>query len=581
MIDRRLEWGSGYGRYLALLFLFSLVTAALLLRAVHLHLYDRDFLQQHSDVRSMRVEDIPAHRGKLMDRNGEPLALSIPLQSVWVRPRQLLQGDPEQLSRLAGFFDLTLPQLRQLLRNRRQQDFLFLRRGLDPALVEEILELDLSGLHAQDEFRRYYPTAEVSAHVLGFTNVDDIGQEGIELALEEGLRGEPGSKRVLQDRLGRVIENVERIRRPKIGIDVTLSIDRRLQYLAYRELKKAVQRWQARGGILVLLEPVSGEVLAMVNQPSYNPNARDERVHDYHRNTAATDAFELGSTVKPFVVLAALLSGQYSRDSSIDTSPGYISLAGYTIRDPSNYGVLNLEQIIKKSSNVGISKLALSLPPGLLWEVFRTVGFGIQTGSSFPGENKGQLDHFETWSEPRQGTVAYGYGFSATALQLARAYAVFANGGALPTLTLLKRKRPVQNRQVFPAQWVLQVRDIMEGVVQPTGTGKRAAVAHYRIAGKTGTVHKSSADGYSEDRYLALFAGMAPASRPRLVMVVLIDEPAGQYYGGQVAAPVFARVMAASLRLLNVPPDDFSALSPSLITRIDTRGRPARDPSQG
>jgi len=544
-----------------------LLLAVLIGRAAYLQLYHDQFLQRHGDARALRVVPISTHRGMVTDRHGEPLAVSTPVDALGARPRELLQAPAPDLHRLARLLQREPPELLHWLRARRQRDFVYLRRWIDPVQLQRVQQLQLPGLAVQRTYRRYYPTGEVSAQVVGFTDVDEQGQEGVEAAYDAWLRGVPGAKRVLRDRLGRTIRNVEIVRAPKRGKDLALSLDRRLQYLAYRELKAAVHRHAAAGGSMVVLAPASGEVLAMVNQPSYNPNDRGGLQHNYHRNVAVTDVFEPGSTLKPFTILSALRSGDYQPSSTVDTAPGYLRIGSYTIRDPRNYGVIDLPTIIKKSSNIGASKLALSIDAETLWHTLEDLGFGHATGSNFPGEPGGSLQHYVQWSEIRQATIAYGYGVSSTLLQLARAYAALATDGQLPQVVFHRRDTAATPQRVVSRQQARQVRDMLEEVVQPTGTGGRAAIARYRIAGKTGTVRKNDPQGYTTERYLALFVGMAPATDPQLVIAVMIDEPsAGVYYGGQVAAPVFARVMSESLRLLNVPPDDLSQVKAPLLT---------------
>jgi cell division protein FtsI (penicillin-binding protein 3) len=528
----------------------------LIWRSVDLQVLNKEFLQEHGDARAVRVVEIPAHRGMITDRNGEPLAISTPVNSVWATPHKVLMSAID-LAPLANLLEMNVEELEILLKDRFGRDFVYLKRHVDPVLSEKIAALDIPGISFQQEYRRYYPTGEVASHLIGFTNIDDIGQEGLELAYDEWLRGTPGSKRVLKDRLGRIVANIESIRPAKSGRVLELSIDRRIQYLAYREMKSAVNLHRARAGSLVMLDAKTGEVMALVGQPSYNPNNRNGLRSGFFRNRAITDAFEPGSTLKPFTIVTALQSGFYSPVTPVDTRPGYIKVGNHTIRDISNYGVIDLASVIKKSSNVGATKIALSLEPEMLWETLNNFGFGKITGSGFPGETAGRLDIPDNWSEVELATIAFGYGLSVTVLQLAQAYLVLANTGNLLPLSFHKITEPVNGHRVLPEKVSAQVLDMLEAVVQKGGTGYRAAVNGYRVAGKTGTVHKSKAGGYSEDRYLSLFAGMAPVSNPRLVMVVMIDEPrGGQHYGGQVAAPVFSRVMSGALRLLNVSPDD-------------------------
>ncbi len=550
------------GRFRVVLGGLVVALCALLWRAVDLHVVDREFLQQQGDARYLRVVSIPAHRGMITDRHGEPLAISTPVDSVWANPQELAEAR-SRWPELAKTLELGKTQLAETVDRRLDREFVYLRRRVEPELGERTMALGIPGVSLQREYRRYYPTGEVTAHVIGFTDVDDRGQEGIELLFNDDLSGIAGSKRVIKDRLGRIIENVEGISDPRPGQTVALSIDRRLQYLAYRELKAAVQRHQATGGSAVMLDVRTGEVLAMVNQPAYNPNNRRDLSSRRYRNRAVTDVFEPGSTIKPFTVAAALESGRFKPDTPIDTNPGTLRLAGFTIRDFRNYGLIDVTTVIQKSSNVGASRIALTLEPRTLWDTFTKVGFGVPTGSGFPGEVPGQLRPFQQWREVDRAALSYGYGLSATALQLTHAYSAIAGDGVLRPVRFTRYQGDAlpEGEAVMARRTAEAVRTMLEGVVQSGGTGTAAKVPGYRVAGKTGTVRKADSGGYSEDRYLALFAGMAPASRPRLALVVVVDEPkAGQYYGGEVAAPVFARVMEGALRLLDVPPDDVPSL---------------------
>ena len=550
----------GYpGRRILVLGLFALGIGTLLWRVADLQLNRKEFLQGQGDARHLRVVAMPADRGQLLDRNGDPLAISTPVDSVWATPRELLDASG-RLAELAAVLGLDADALARDLKARRAREFIYLRRHVEPDIAARVRALGIPGVSLQREHRRYYPQGPVAAHVVGFTDVDDRGQEGLELAYEDTLRGEPGAKRVIRDRLGRVVENVELIRAPRAGDDIVLSLDRRVQYLAYRSLLGGVTRHRARGGSAVVLDAGTGEVLAMVNQPAYNPNNRAERVSARFRNRAVTDVFEPGSTAKPFTIAAALESGLFQHDSAIDTSPGRLAVGKHTVRDAHNYGVLDVTGVITKSSNVGASKLALALEPEQMWRTLTRVGFGLSSGSGFPGETDGVLPHFSAWRDIHRATISFGYGLSVTALQLAQAYAVIANGGEIPAITFLRAgsdgaARPERTR-VLERATADALRAMLGTVVGPQGTARRAAIAGYRVGGKTGTARKSTAGGYADDRYLAVFAGMAPLTRPRLVTVVVVDEPsAGQYYGGQVAAPIFKEIMTGALRLLGEPPD--------------------------
>jgi len=537
----------------------------LMWRAVDLQVISKDFLQEHGDARALRVVQIPAHRGMIMDRNGEPLAVSTLVNSIWATPRRVLGSDVD-LSPLAAYLDTSVEELVKLLKERIGRDFVYLKRHVNPALADQVMAMNIPGVSLEQEFRRYYPAGEVAAHLIGFTNIDDAGQEGLELAYNEWLKSSPGKKRVLKDRLGRTVENIESISTPSPGENLALSIDRRIQYLAYRELKAAVQAHSARGGSLVMLDTKTGEVVSMVGQPSYNPNNRSDMKGEYYRNRAVTDVFEPGSTLKPFTIATALESGAYTPMTMIDTRPGYFKVGNHTIRDIRNYGVIDVATVIKKSSNVGASKIALSLEPNQLRKTLSNAGFGVATGSGFPGEASGYLSASNNWSEVGLATLAFGYGLSVTVLQLAQAYQIFATDGLMLPVSFIKVNGPVTGKQVITAEHAKQVRTMLETAVEKEGTGQRAAVSSYRVAGKTGTVHKATSGGYSEDRYLSLFAGFAPVEDPRLVMVIMIDEPKGQqYYGGQVAAPVFSKVMTGALRLMDIPPDNLPGLKDNII----------------
>jgi cell division protein FtsI (penicillin-binding protein 3) len=565
------------GRRWLLLALFFAAGALLLARAVDLQILNKEFLQQHGDARAIRVVEEPAHRGMLSDRNGDPLAVSTPVDSVWVVPREVPAAAAD-VARLAAALQLAPRELDALLRERRGREFVYLKRHVTPAESRAVEALGLPGVHLQREFKRYYPAGEITAHLLGFTNVDDRGQEGIELAYDEWLRGSNGARRVLKDRLGRTVQVIESLAPAAPGRPLQLSLDRRVQYLAWRELNLAVTRNRAQAGYLVMLDAGSGEVLAMVSQPSFNPNNRSGLKTQQYRNRSVTDLFEPGSTLKPFTIAAALMSGRYQPQTPVDTAPGYLRVSDHLIRDIHDFGMLDVTGVIRKSSNVGASKIALALGPEQLWSVYSKVGFGATTGSGFPGEAVGVLQDPLDWGELELATIAFGYGLSVTALQLAQSYTVLANDGLLRPVSLLKTDTPPPGVHVLPAGVVRQVRAMLETVVRAQGTGQRAAVAGYRVAGKTGTVHKPEAGGYAEDRYLSLFAGFAPASAPRLVMVVVIDEPRGpEHFGGRVAAPVFANVMQGALRILDIAPDDL----PDLEQRYAVRGGAVADLAQG
>ena len=562
------------GRRYTVLGLFVLAALALIWRAVDQQILEKDFLQSEGSDRYLDQVEVPAHRGLITDRRGDVLALSTPVVSVAANPR-VLGGDAQQTVALAKALKTEPEKLRARLARYSQRHFVYLKRRLPPAEAEHVMDVarahDIRGVHLEREYKRYYPAGEVFAHVLGFTDVNDHGQEGLELAMDGVLRGEPGAKRVLRDGRRQVVDDVENIRSPRAGNHLALSIDQRLQFIAYRELKAAVKRHRAISGSLVLLDSRSGEVLAMVNQPAFNPNGDRSNRKGQLRNRALTDVYEPGSTMKPFTVAAALDRGTIRPNSVIDTSPGYFYVGRSQVKDSKNLGLIDVATVLGRSSNVGASKIALGLEKRELWTVMDRLGFGSSAKTGFPGEVAGQLSDYRRWAQIDQATLAFGYGISVTTLQLAQAYAALANDGVLFPVSLLKRDAPPKGHRVFGAETAAIVRHMLEAVVAPDGTAPDAAVPGYRVAGKTGTVKKFGPDGYSDDRYLSLFAGMAPARDPRVVMVVMLNEPrAGKYYGGQVAGPVFSRVMAETLRLLNVAPD--AAIDPSL-RMADAGGR--------
>jgi cell division protein FtsI (penicillin-binding protein 3) len=527
--------------------------AALLVRAVYLQGIHNDFLQQKGDARYGRVVDIHAHRGMITDRHGEPLAVSTPVESVWASPADV-EVSMNQLLNLAKIVGLTPEELKRRLTD-TSREFVYIKRQLAPEQAEKVVKLGIPGVSLQREYRRYYPGGEVTSHLIGFTDVDDNGQEGIELALQAQLGGKAGSQQVIKDRRGYIVEDVASLRAPKAGSDIALSIDSKIQSLAFREIRQAVEKHHARGGSIVVLDAKTGEVLALANWPSYNSNNRSKPDVSVLRNHAVTDLFEPGSTMKPFTVAAALEAGKVKPGTVIDTAGGVLTLNGRKIHDTHPERALTVAQVIQKSSNVGTAKIALGLRPEAFWRSLSDNGFGAPTGSEFPGEAAGKLRDYRKWRPIEQATMSYGNGISVNLLQLARAYTVFANNGELKPVTLLRQEAPATGVKVYSDATAQEVRDMMETVVRPGGTAPLAQITGYRVAGKTGTAHKLE-NGKYVDRYVASFVGMAPASDPRLIVAVMINEPGGrEYYGGLVAAPVFSSVMGAALRMLGVPND--------------------------
>jgi len=521
-------------------------------RALYLQGLNHDFLQAKGESRYSRQISLSATRGTIVDRNNELLAISTPVESVAASPENV-QITSEQTAKLARLLDLPADEVRRRLESK--SGFVYLKRQLPPEQSAKIVELNVPGVFLQREYRRYYPTGEVMAHVIGFTDIDDKGQEALELAFESVLVGKPGSRRVIRDRRGHIIEDVESIQQPQNGQKLTLSIDTRIQHIAFRELKVAVAEHRAKAGGIVVLDAQTGEVLAMANLPTYNPNNRAKIDPKRTRNRTITDLFEPGSTLKPFTAAVALEAGKVKPETVIQTAPGHMTIGNRTIHDAHPHGALTVSQIIQKSSNIGAAKMALALPAETMWNLFKQVGFGTQPRSGFPGEVSGVLRAYASWKPIEQATMSYGHGISVSLLQLARAYSIFATDGRLVPLTLVKRESPPELQRVLKPQTALAVRSMLELAVQPGGTAPRAQIAGYRVGGKTGTAHKLEGRGYT-NKYISSFVGFAPASNPRLIVAVMIDEPsAGHHYGGTVAAPVFNQVMSGALRLLAVPPD--------------------------
>jgi cell division protein FtsI (penicillin-binding protein 3) len=534
----------------------SFASLGLVARAFDLQVMRKQFYQDQGDARFLREVKIPVSRGTIFDRNGEPLAVSTPVMSIWANPPQVLEN-AERIPDLAAALGVDAGELKERLAQRADREFVYLRRQMPPEAAQAVLDLDIPGINAQREYRRYYPSGEVTSHVLGFTNIDDHGQEGLELAFDDWLSGQPGAKRVIRDRMGHVVEDVEQVREPKPGKNLTLSIDRRIQFLAYNELKNALAEFDAASGSMVILDVPTGEVLAMVNLPTYNPNALAGSKFSDRRNRAVTDLIEPGSTIKPILMAAALSSGKYTPTSPlIDTTGGHWFFQGHDIHDTHNYGVLTPTGVITKSSNVGAARIAMTLDTAYMYNTYRAFGFGNSTNSGFPGESSGLLRIGRDWRPLEQAIMGYGYGLNVTPLQLANAYATLGDHGVMHTPTFIKgadnEPKAIVSRQVAD-----EIVRMMETVTAPGGTATTARIANYIVAGKTGTAHKAAAGGYSRNNYTAAFAGLVPASHPRLVGVVVIDDPQKRsYYGGIISAPVFARVMEGALRLLDVPPDN-------------------------
>ncbi|MBY6191460.1 penicillin-binding protein 2 [Microbulbifer agarilyticus] len=563
--------------------LLCLLAAALVIHLAGLQvLPEQDkgyrFLQDQGRARTIRTEEIAAYRGSILDRNGELLAVSTPVHTIWANPQLLTETSADQLRLLASALGTPPARLAERLNKYRNKGFMYLRRHMTPEGAQKVLALDLAGVYSKKEYRRFYPAGEVTAQLLGFTNIDDLGQEGLELAYEQSLAGEPGKRQVMKDLKGRVVRDLAVQQEARPGRDLQLTIDMRLQYLAYRELKKAVAENGAASGYMVILDTQSGDVLAMANQPSFNPNNRAGVKAAAMRNRALIDQFEPGSTIKPLTALAALETGRWQPNTRINTSPGYIRLPGKTLLDPVNYGEIDLTKVITKSSQVGITKVAMDLEPETLRGLFYRLGLGEAVGSGFPGEAPGILPTRDRWHPIELANFAFGYGLTVNAVQLAQAYSVVANAGLKRPVSLIleQGKKAATNapaESVVDAELARQVAAMLETVIGPEGTGKHASVDGYRVAGKTGTVHKVGREGYVDNRYRSVFAGFVPVDNPRLAAVVVIDDPTNtKYYGGEVAAPVFGKVMTGAMRLLQVPPEHIPPADEQLAKQLDERG---------
>ena len=546
-------------------------------RAFWLQAFDRDFLQQKGEARYGRVMAMPASRGPVKDRTGQPLAISTPVESIWASPEDF-DADAGKVRALAKALGMTEADVRQKVATKDRQ-FVWLKRQISPEQAAKVVALGIPGVFQQREYRRFYPAGEVMAHVVGFTGIDDAGQEGIELAKQDWLAGQAGSRRVIRDRKGRVVEDVESLRAPRDGRELVLSIDQRLQFLAHRELKAAIDQHKAKGGSLVMLDARTGEVLALVNQPDYNPNNRANVTGRQTRNRSVTDIFEPGSTMKPFTIAAALEDG-IVKPETIVQSAGPLAIGGWAINDAHPHGALSVAQVIQKSSNVGTARIQLQMPATRIDRFYRELGFGAPPATGFPGEAKGLLRPGTQWKPIEQATMAYGHGLSVSLLQLARAYTIFTGDGHLLPLSLVKRETMPIGKPLVSKETAREVGRMMEMAVGPGGTAPRAAVPGYRVAGKTGTAHKPEDGGYAEKKYVSSFAGFGPVTDPRFIVAVMIDEPSGgKHYGGDVAAPVFASVMGAALRMMSVPPDAPRALEAAVPARADAKE--AKAPAQG
>jgi len=535
----------------------SLASLGLVARAFDLQVVRKEFYQSQGDARFLREVPIAVSRGTIFDRNGEPLAVSTPVMSIWANPSEVLESE-DRLPQLAKAIGMDTGELKQYLMQRSEREFVYLRRQMRPDAAQAVLDLGIPGVNGQREYRRYYPSGEVTSHILGFTNIDDHGQEGLELAFDDWLAGKPGAKRVIRDRMGHIVEDVEQVRAPQPGRNLTLSIDRRIQFLAYNELKNTLEQSQADSGSMVIIDVTTGEVLAMVNLPTYNPNALRSSTPSQRRNRSMTDVVEPGSTIKPVVMAAALSSGKYTPNGPlVDTGNGHFYYMTHDIRDTHAYGMLSPTGVIQKSSNIGAAKIAMTLDTSLLYDTYRAFGLGSSTNSGFPGEASGYLKVGRDWRPLEKAIMAYGYGLNVTALQLANVYATIGDGGLMHEPSFVKGAAG-DSKQIIAPEIARKLVTMLESTTQPGGTAAPYAwIANYAVAGKTGTAHKASGGSYLKNNYSAAFAGIVPASNPRMAAVVVIDDPKkGSYYGGLVSAPVFAKVMDGALRLLDVPPDN-------------------------
>lgn len=531
----------------------------LIARMIYLTTLDRGFLLHQGNMRTLRTINIPAYRGMISDRNGVPLAISTPVNSIWINPKDFI-CTAKNTQQLCHLLNISSKQIHQIIRKNKNREFTYLKRGVNPEIAQEIAKLALSGVYLEKEYKRYYPEGEVTSQVVGFTNIDDKGQEGLELAYNSWLYGIQGKEQVLKDLYGHVVAILNDIQTAKPGNDLILSIDNRIQYLAYRYLKSAILKYRAKSGSVVVLNPKTGEILAMVNQPSFNPNQRPSHDYGQFRNRAVTDMFEPGSTMKAFSIASALDSGKYTDNTIIDTNPGRLKIGKNIVHDTDwkNHGKITVAEVLQKSSNIGVTKMTLSLPAEHFLDLLHRVGFGERTSSNFPGESPGALAYHETWQPFVLATLAFGYGISVTPLQLAQAYSIIANNGLQCPITFLKRDAKITCSRAMDAKTAKSMLQMLGLVVQPDGTGVRARINDYHVAGKTGTANIAKPHGYYKHRYIASFVGIAPATNPQLVVAVVIKDPHNGYYGGTIAAPTFAKIMSGALRVLNIAPDALS-----------------------
>jgi cell division protein FtsI (penicillin-binding protein 3) len=544
----------------------ALAFVGLASRAVYIQVIANDFYQRQGEVRFARTLPIPANRGRIIDRNGLILASSIPAPSIWAIPEDVPRGEA-QLRQLAKLLEMPLADLKRKLED-EDKTFVWLKRQVDEPVAKAIADMGLKGVYQRKEYKRQYPEGEAAAHVVGFTNVEDIGQEGVELTFEKDLAGRAGSRRVIKDRLGQVVESVGEQIPPVDGRDLQLSLDSKVQFFAYQKLRDAVEKNKAKAGSVVVLDAVTGEVLALANYPSYVPDKRRNLSGEQLRNRAVTDTFEPGSTMKPITIAMALEAGRVSPHTVIDTAPGRYQIGGFTISDTHNYGPLSVEGVIQKSSNVGALKIAQKMAPQEMWNTYTSLGYGRKPQIQFPGAVPGRLRPWKTWRPVEQATMSYGYGLSASLFQMTHSYTAFAHDGEVIPVTMLKSDTPAAGQRVFSPETARAVRKMLQMAAAPGGTGPLAQTIGYSVGGKSGTAHKQVGKGYATNKYRSWFTGMAPIDKPRVIVGVMIDEPSnGQHFGGLVAAPVFSEVVQQSLRLMGVQPD--MAVKPQIVTAVE------------